>query len=128
MHEDETEDWGPDDQVGLPPDEGGSAVPVPGQPQSEAPAATERVELGDHVHFVLPIGPNRGQNRLAVVSAVPGKDSDVAAGTVDLHVYGLPDDHPNVSTTHLVHFAKNVRYSKEGEPGTWHRAGEGEGK
>jgi hypothetical protein len=103
----------------------------PAQPEPTGPA--RQPEMGNPVQFVLPVGPNQGQDRLAIVSFVyegegdgppdNGRDAQ-QQGLVDLHVLGLPSDHPNVTSTHLVRFAQRVPYSQQRQPGTWHWPGE----
>jgi hypothetical protein len=128
----EEQPWGQDDVVELAPGEQPEPVgaPVGDEPAREEPEAPEptgpsrQPELGSTVNFVLPVGPNQGQDRLAIVSWVFPEDEDRQNGLVDCHIFGLPQDHPNVTSTHLVRFAQRVPYSQQRQPGTWHWPGE----
>jgi hypothetical protein len=110
------------------------APPVSAEPEVPEPTGPSRQpKLGNTVHFVLPVGPNQGQDRLAIVSFVyegegdgpPDNGGDAQQqGLVDLHIFGLPVDHPNVTSTHLVRFAQRVPYSQQRRSGTWHWPGE----
>jgi hypothetical protein len=126
--------WDQDEVVETPPEEQPEPVGVPAgdepareEPEAPEPSAPSREPArGDHVDFVLPVGPHQGEDRLALVSWVFPYDEDKKNGLVDLHIFGLPGDHPNVTSTHLVRFAEHVPYSQQRQPGTWHWQGEGE--
>lgn len=127
----EEQPWGQDEVVELPPGEQPEPVGAPAgqeptqEPEVPEPTAPPREPArGDHVDFVLPVGPRQGEDRLAIVSWVFPDDEDMQKGLVDLHIFGLPGDHPNVTSTHLVRFAQRVPYSQQRQPGTWHWPGE----